>query len=115
MATFSREPLSGSTSGTPIAVSSTDSAGAHTVHTSDTNRWEIYLFASNKSTASVELFTELGDTVSPIIQTIGARQGLVPVLPGSFLSANKVVKVYCSTVSTAAIAVSGWTNKLASS
>lgn len=112
MATFTREPLSGSTSGTPIPVTSTDSAGAATVHTCDTNKHELYLFASNKSTAGVELFTELGDTVSPVIQTISARSGLVPVLPGSFLTGNKVVKVYCSTVSTAALAVSGWVNKI---
>jgi hypothetical protein len=112
MATFSREPLSGSTSGTPIAVTSTNSAAAATVHTCDTNKHEIYLFASNESTAAVDLYTELGDTVSPVIQSIPARQGLVPVLPGSFLTGNKVVRAYCSTVSTAAIAVSGWVNKI---
>lgn len=112
MATFSRECFSGSTSGVPIAVTSTDSAGAATVHTCSTNKEEIYLFASNKSTASVELFTELGDTVSPVIQSIGPRQGLVPVLPGITLTGGKVIKAYCSTVSTAALAVSGWVNKI---
>lgn len=112
MATFSREPLSGSTSGTPIAVTSTDSAGAATVHTCDTNKHELYLFASNKTTAAVDLYTELGDTVSPVIQSIQGRSGLIPVLPGSFLTGNKVVRCYCSTVSTAAIAVSGWVNKI---
>lgn len=112
MATYSREPLSGSTSGTPIAVTSTNSDGGATVHTCDTNKHEIYLFASNKTTAAVDLYTELGDTVSPVIQSIGARSGLIPVLPGSFLTGNKVVRVYCSTVSTAAIAVSGWVNKI---
>lgn len=112
MATFTREPLSGSTSGTPIPVTSTDSAGAATVHTCDTNKHEIYLFAQNKSTAAIELFTELGDTVSPVIQPIGPRSGLVPVLPGSFLTGNKSVRVYGSTVSTSALAVSGWVNKI---
>lgn len=112
MATYTREPLSGSTSGTPLAVTSTDSAGAATIHTCDTNKYELYLFASNKTTAAVELFTELGDTVSPVIQSIGARAGLVPVLPGSFLTGNKVVRCYCSTVSTSALAVSGWANKI---
>ena len=112
MATFSREPLSGSTSGTPIAVTSTDSVGAATVHTCDTNPYEVYLFGSNKTTAAVDLYTELGDTLSPIVQSIGAKQGLVPVLPGAFLTGNKVVRVYCSTVSTSALAVSGWVNKI---
>lgn len=114
MATFIREPLSGSTSGTPIPVTSTDSAGAATIHTCDTNKHEIYLFASNKSTAAVDLFTEVGDTVSPVIQSIGARAGLVPVLPGSFLTGNKVIRAYCSTVSTAALALTGWVNKISS-
>ena len=113
MATFTREPLSGSTSGTPIAATSTDSAGAATVHTCDTNKYEVYLFCNNKSTGSVDLYTELGDTVSPIITTISPKAGLIPILPGSFLTGNKVVKVYCSTHSTAALHVSGWVNKIA--
>ena len=82
MATYTREPLSGSTSGTPIAVTSTDSAGAATVHTCDTNKAEIYLFAWNISTAAVDLYTEHGSTVGPVIQSIGARAGRVPVSPG---------------------------------
>jgi hypothetical protein len=55
----------------------------------------------------------MGDTVSPIITAITPRAGLVPILPGSFLTGNKVVKAYCSTVSTAAIHVTGWVNKIA--
>ncbi len=112
MATFSRECFSGSTTGTPIAVTSTDSAGAATVHTCSTNKEEIYLFASNKTTTAMDLFTELGDTVSPIIQSIGGRAGLVPVLPGMALTGSKVVRVYGSTVSTAALSVCGWVNKI---
>lgn len=112
MASFTREPLSGSTSGTPIPVSSTISDNGATVHTCDTNKYEIYLFASNKASSAVDLYVELGDTVSPVVVSIGARVGLVPVLPGSFLTGNKVVRAYCSTVSTAALAVSGWVNKI---
>ena len=112
MATFTRECFSGSTTGTPIALTSTDSAGAATIHTCSTNKEEIYLFASNKSTAAVEAFIELGDTVSPVILSIGGRQGLIPILPGITLTGSKVVKGYCSTVSTAALAVSGWVNKI---
>lgn len=112
MATFTREPLSGSTSGTPIALTSTISDNGATIHTCDTNKYEIFLFGSNKSTAAVDAYIELGDTVSPVIVSIGARAGLVPILPGSFLTGNKVVRGYCSTVSTAALAVSGWVNKI---
>lgn len=113
MATFTREPLSASTSGTPIAITSTNSDAGHTIHTCDTNKYEIYLFANNKSTATVDLYTELGDTVSPVITSISPRVGLVPILPGSFLTGNKIVRSYCSTVSTAALHVSGWVNKIA--
>jgi len=112
MATFTREPLSGSTSGTPIAITSTISDNGATIHTCDTNKHEIYLFAWNISTAAVDLFTEIGSTVGPVIQSIPARSGQVPVLPGSFLTGNKVVRGYCSTVSTAALFVSGWVNKI---
>ena len=112
MATYTREPLSGSTSGTPIAVTSTDSAGAQTAHTCDTNKHEIYLFAHNISTAAVDLYTEMGSTIGPVIQSISPRAGMVPVLPGSFLTGSKVVKCYCSTVSTAALFVEGWVNKI---
>lgn len=112
MASFTREPLSGSTSGTPIALTSTISDNGATIHTCDTNKYEIYLFAANKSTSAVDAYIELGDTLSPIIVSISPRAGLIPVLPGSFLTGNKVVRGYCSTVSTAALAVSGWVNKI---
>lgn len=113
MATFTREPLSGSTSGTPIALTSTNSDAAATIHTCDTNKYEIYLFGANESTTAVEGFIELGDTVSPVIVSIPPRAGLIPILPGSFLTGNKVVRGYCSTVSTSALHVSGWVNKIA--
>jgi hypothetical protein len=112
MATFTREPLSGSTSGTPIAVTSTDSAGAATVHTCDTNKYEVYLFAHNISTVAVDLYVETGSTISPTIQSISPRNGKAPVLPGSFLTGSKVVRAYCSTVSTSALFVDGWVNKI---
>lgn len=112
MATFTRELLSGSTSGTPIALTSTDSAGAATLHTASTNKEEVYLFGWNKSTAAVEAFIELGDTVSPVIASIPARSGQVPLLAGYTLTGSKVVKGYCSTVSTAALFVGGFINKI---
>lgn len=111
MATFTREPLSGSTSGTPIAVTSSDAAGAATVHTCDTNKYEVYLFAYNISTASHDLSVEKG-TTSAIVQSIPPRSGMVPVLPGSFLTGNKVVKAFASTTSTSALFVDGWVNKI---
>ena len=113
MAIF-REFFSGSTDGTPIPITSTDSAGAQTIHTSSTRKGEIYLFIGNKSTASVESWVELGDTVSPVRTLISPSQGLIPILPGVPMRNGKVVKAYCSTVSTAALFVVGWVNELSS-
>ena len=114
MAVYTREYFSGSTDGTPIAISSTDSAGAQTIHTCSTRKAEIYLFAGNKSTAAVELWIEHGDTVSPIRTLVSAGVGLIPILPGTPLRNGKVLKGYCSTVSTAAVHVLGWVNELSS-
>ena len=114
MAVYTREYFSGSTDGTPIAITSTDSAGAQTIHTCSTKKGEIYLFAGNKSTVTVELFTEHGDTVSPIRTLINPSQGLIPILPGTPLRNGKVIKAYCSTVSTSALHVLGWVNELSS-
>lgn len=114
MAVFTREYFSGSTDGTPIPITSTDSAGAQTIHTCSTRKGEIYLFAQNKSTAAVELFIEWGDTVSPIRTLIGPSLGRVPISAGDGLRNGKVIKGYCSTVSTSALAVTGWVNELSS-
>lgn len=113
MAIF-REYFTGSTDGTPISITSTDSAGAQTIHTCSTKKGEIYLFVGNKSTLTVESFIEIGDTVSPVRTLISPSQGLVPILPGIPLRNAKVVKGYCSTVSTAALFTVGWVNELSS-
>src|SRR6185503_6821973 len=113
MAIF-REFFTGSTDGTPIAITSTDSAGAQTIHTCSTKKGEIYVFWGNKTTAAVESWTEFGDTVSPIRTLIPPSQGLIPVSPGCPLRNGKIVKGYCSTVSTAALFVVGWVNELSS-
>ena len=113
MAIF-REFFTGSTDGTPIPITSTDSAGAQTLHTSSTKKGEVYLFIGNNSTLAVESFVELGDTVSPIRTLISPSQGLVPILPGVLLRNGKVLKAYCSTVSTAALHAVGWVNELSS-
>lgn len=109
-----REYFSGSTDGTPIPITSTDSAGANTIHTCSTKKGEMYLFAGNKSTAAQELWIEHGDTVSPIRTLISPSVGLTPILPGTPLRNGKVIKGYTSTLSTAALFVVGWVNELSS-
>ena len=112
MASFTRVLLSGSTNGTPIAVTSTDSDGAVTVHTTSTAVDEIYLFGFNRSTLAGRIWVEMGDTVSPIVQTLSAESGLVPLVPGAPLTNSKIVRAYGSTVSTSALSVVGWVNRI---
>jgi hypothetical protein len=113
MAIF-REYFTGSTDGTPIAITGTNSAGAQTIHTCSTKKGEIYLFIGNKSTATVESWVEHGDTVNPTRTLISPSVGLVPIFPGTPLRNAKVVRAYCSTVSTAALFAVGWVNELSS-
>ena len=113
MAIF-REYFSGSTDGTPIAITSTDSAGAQTIHTCSTKKGEIYLFIHNASTVSVESFVEFGSTVGPIRTIINPGVGKVPICPGTPLRNAKVLKAYGSTVSTSALFATGWVNELSS-
>lgn len=113
MATFSKVLLSGSTNGTPIAVTSSNSDGAATVHTTSTSIDEVWLWGWNKSTTAVDLYAEMGDTVSPIVTTIPGRSGPVNVVQGWPLTNSKVVRAYCSTVSTSALCVSGFVNRIA--
>jgi hypothetical protein len=113
MAIF-REYFTGSTDGTPIAITSTDSAGAQTIHTCSTKKGEIYLFIHSASTAVVESFVEWGSTVGPIRTLISPGVGAVPISPGLPLRNGKVIKAYGSTVSTSALFATGWVNELSS-
>lgn len=113
MATFTKVLFSGSTNGTPIAATSTDSAGAATVHTASTSIDEVWLWGWNRSTAAVGLSVEMGDTVSPIVTLVPAQSGPQRIVEGWPLTNTRVVRVYCSTVSTSALFVSGFVNRIA--
>ena len=97
-----------------VMLSGSTTVAAQTLHTSSTKKGEVYLLIGNNSTLAVESFVELGDTVSPIRTLISPSQGLVPILPGVMLRNGKVLKAYCSTVSTAALHAVGWVNELSS-
>lgn len=115
MASYTKQFFSGSTNGTPIPLTSTDSLGAATIHTcaSDTNKNEIWLWGWNKSTAAVAAYIELGDTVSPIVKIVPAQDGLYVLVPGIPLQNAKLVRGYCSTTSTSALYVGGYVNRIA--
>ena len=109
MATYARGFFSGSTEGAPIAVTSTDSAGASAIHTASTNTEEIYLDAYNVHTAPVMLNVDFGSTTRPVKVSIPAQAGPLRVIDGWPLRNARTIACFCSTVSTAALFVVGKT------
>lgn len=109
MATYSRGFFTGSTSGLPIAVTSTDSAGAAVIHTSSTKTEEIYMDVYNQHTAAVELGIDFGSTTRPVKVSIPPKSGPMTVIPGWPLRNGLTISCFCSTVSTAALFVVGKT------
>jgi hypothetical protein len=93
MATFTKILLSGSTGGRPIKVAASGTPGT-TIHTTPASSGvidEVWLYATNTSSASVNLTIELGGTSDPddrIIVAIPSRSGLSLVLPGSVLTGD---------------------------
>lgn len=115
MATYARGFFTGSTEGLPIAVTSTNSAGAAVIHTTSTKTEEIYLDAYNNFTSPVELAVDFGNTTAPVKVTIPAKAGPLRVIDGWPLRNGKTIAAFCSTVSTAALFVIGRTAVIDSS
>lgn len=109
MATYARGYFTGSTDGTAIAVTSSNSAGASVIHTTSTKTEEIYLDAYNVHTAAVELSVDFGNTTAPVKVSIPAKAGPLRVIDGWPLRNGKTIACFCSTVSTAALFVVGRT------
>jgi hypothetical protein len=114
MATFSKQLLSGSTSGKGVLVAATATAGTtiHTAHATATD--EIWLYAVNSSTSSVKLTIEWGEATAPngnIEVTVLPEAGLVTVIPGLLLTGSLVVKAFAGT--TNVIVLHGFVNRIA--
>lgn len=114
MATYSKEFLTGSTNGTPIALTSTNSDAGTVIHTcpASTNKDEVWVYVWNKSTLTVTAFVEFGDTVSPVVENVAPQAGPQVIIPGLLLQNSKIVRGYCSTASTAALFVGGYVNRI---
>lgn len=115
MATYARGFFTSSTNGAPVAVTSTDSAGASVIHTTSTNIEEIYLDVYNKHTAAVELGVDFGTTTAPVKVTVPSKAGPLRVIDGWPLRNGLTISCFCSTVSTAALYVIGRTAVITSS
>lgn len=116
MATAVKRKLSGSTSGKPILVAATSTAGTavHTCPNLDgAGQWEeVWLWAQNNHTADVVLTVEFGsaDASGNIIVTIPSKSGLIPIVPGLILQDEMTVKAFAGT--TNVISVVGFVNTI---
>jgi methylmalonyl-CoA mutase cobalamin-binding subunit len=119
MATYSKQALSGGAQGVPIAVVATASTGTtiHATGTSSTTIDEIWLYATNTSSAAVVLTIQYGGTatLNQIQQTIPANSGLTLIVPGLILTgtgaAANTVYAYAGTASV--VNISGYVNRVA--
>ena len=116
MTTFSKVVLSGSTNGKQIKVTGTTTGTSVVVHTAGTgtpNSDEIWIYATNNSTADVNLTIEWGAAASPddlIQMSIPSKQGLYLLIPGLVLNNGLPVKAWAATANV--ISLSGWVNRI---
>lgn len=115
MASAIKTKLSASTDGKAVKVVATATTGT-TIHTavSGTTLWdEIWLWAYNSHTASVDLTIEFGGTTNPdnrILQTISIKSGLVLIIPGLILQNGAVVTAYAGTANV--VTLTGFINQI---
>jgi len=119
MATYSKQLLSGSTYGQPITISNTSSTGnlIHATQISSTAIDEVWLYATNTSSSTVNLTIQYGGTGSvqnSIVLPIPAQSGLTLVVPGLLLTGtgSAVSNIYAFAATTNVITVSGYVNRV---
>lgn len=117
MATFSRVLLSGSTSGQPIKVAATATAGTtiHTAIAGATAFDEVYAWVVNTDTAARTLTIEYGgttdpDNLFPKALVIPASSPPIPILTGQVLNGGLVVRAFASSANVLLIA--GYVNRI---
>ena len=115
MSVFTKEFLSGSTSGRNVKVAATATPGTliHTAVSGTSSKDEIYLYATNTSTSAVKLTIEFGGTTSPddlIEVTIPGEAGLYLVVPGLILNNALSVRAFADTANV--ININGFVNRI---
>ena len=120
MATFSKIPLSGNTSGMGILVNSGSSGVAGpTIHTGSTNTSvtdEVWIYAQNYDTTDRKLTIQYGGVTAgtnEIEYTVKAENGLYLVVPGLVLvgaATAKVITAYAAT--NTSIVLYGYVNRI---
>ena len=120
MATFSKIPLSGNTSGMGILINSGSSGVAgptlHTGSTTATTLDEVWLYAVNYDTTDRKLTVQYGGVTAgtnEIEYTVKAENGLYLIVSGLVLAGNaspKVISAYAAT--NTSIVVYGYVNRI---
>lgn len=118
MATYSRILLTGSTNGKPIIVAATATPGTaiHTAASGSDAFDEIYLWASNITTATATLTIEWGGVTDPGQLMVKALEippnsPPIPIATGQVLNGGLLIKVFSGTAS--AINLTGYVNRIA--
>lgn len=115
--------LSGSTKGGLIGLTATTSTGATTIHTclststGVAGSWdEVYLWAVNSSTGTINCTIEVVDTTAAhtFSHSISSRAGQILVLPGIRLNGAATLKGWKGTATLTPLSVFGFVNKISS-
>lgn len=113
MASFTKLPLSGSTSGKLIEVVATGTPGT-IIHTADvSNLDEVYMYAENKTGADITLTIEWGGVLAADLIQVKVNKldkGLVLVLPGGIITGGLIVRAFSPVASQ--IRILGWINRI---
>ncbi len=112
MAVFTKEFLSGSSSGKAILVSNTASPGTDIHIVGASAKDEVWLYAYNNNSSAINLTIEWGGitTTDHITQSIPSKQGLVLIIPGIILSNSVTVKAFAGTGNQ--ITITGFINRI---
>ena len=115
MATYSKQLLSGSTSGKNVKVVATATAGTtiHTAVAGSSDMDEVWLYAMNTDSADRKLTIEYGGVASPddlTEVTITAEAGWVLVCPGLLLQNSLVIKAFAAAANV--VMINGYVNRI---
>lgn len=111
---ISKEFLSASTNGRPVAITGTTSGAADTIHTAvsgTSSKDEVWLYASNTTSSAVIVTLCFGGTgTSDQLPCVVPAYSTVQIAPGVPLNNSLVVKAFAGTAS--AVNVTGFAHRL---
>jgi hypothetical protein len=112
---FTKQLLSGSTNGKQIKITQIATLGdtIHTAVSGTTDFDEVYLYAMNADTASVDLFVEWGEATVPdgrIELTLAPEDGYVLVTPGLLLQNSLVITAFAGKANV--VMINGYVNRI---